>query len=71
MSNLYRTLTKTDILTQQLGGYKAELRFCPVEDFTLINQPATPTVIGDAISKDDAMKMKQALEEAGAKVKLS
>ena len=48
MSNLYRTLTKTDILTQQLGGYKAELRFCPVEDFTLINQPATPTVIGDA-----------------------
>ncbi|MFA6065609.1 MAG: 50S ribosomal protein L7/L12 [Candidatus Babeliaceae bacterium] len=30
-----------------------------------------PTLIGDAISKDEAMKMKEVLEEAGAKVKLS
>lgn len=30
-----------------------------------------PTVIADAASKDDAQKMKQVLEEVGAKVKLS
>ena len=30
-----------------------------------------PTVIGEAVSKDDAMKMKEVLEEAGATVKLS
>lgn len=30
-----------------------------------------PTVIAEAASKDDAKKMKQALEEAGAKVELS
>jgi len=31
----------------------------------------TPTVIAEAASKDDAKKMKEALEAAGAKVKLS
>jgi large subunit ribosomal protein L7/L12 len=30
-----------------------------------------PTVLGDAVAKADALKMKQALEEAGAKVELS
>lgn len=30
-----------------------------------------PTVLGDAVAKADAMKMKQVLEEAGAKVELS
>jgi large subunit ribosomal protein L7/L12 len=30
-----------------------------------------PTVVGKAVSKDDAQKMKKALEEAGAKVKLA
>jgi len=31
----------------------------------------TPTVLGDAVAKADALKMKQVLEEAGAKVELS
>ncbi len=30
-----------------------------------------PTVLGDAVAKADALKMKQVLEEAGAKVELS
>ncbi len=30
-----------------------------------------PTVLGDAVAKADALKMKQILEEAGAKVELS
>jgi len=48
MSNLYQTFLKSVISTQQLGGYKAELRFAPVEDFDMINYPATPTYIGDS-----------------------
>jgi large subunit ribosomal protein L7/L12 len=30
-----------------------------------------PTILGDAVAKADALKMKQVLEEAGAKVELS
>jgi large subunit ribosomal protein L7/L12 len=30
-----------------------------------------PTILGEAVSKADALKMKQVLEEAGAKVELS
>ena len=30
-----------------------------------------PTILGEAVAKADALKMKQVLEEAGAKVELS